>query len=207
MLSLNNQNTIIFIYFIYLTLNFITSFFPGEYFFPLGLLFFKMASGNFLVGKGLSIQGFDTYIQPVLEEKGYSIPDKLGNYSSIDQGGIFISMVGEGDLETILDETLIQAGKNIEKVEKELREKRVTDKQIAYRFQVSTTEWVEKEEDRVFKGIFKVIGIYQDNSTASKLFQPKAQEILLENLRKKLYETEKEFNSTLKNLGQRLSNI
>ena len=53
-----------------------------------------MGSGNFLVGKGLSLKGFSRYIEPLLKEKGCKVTDILyiGQRNIHKEEGVLISI-------------------------------------------------------------------------------------------------------------------
>jgi hypothetical protein len=82
-----------------------------------------MASANILVGKqGLSIDGFENYIEPELVRRGYMIADRISvNGSEIGkEGDIFISLIGDlapplKKLEESLTEAEINAGNDTQK--------------------------------------------------------------------------------------------
>lgn len=146
-----------------------------------------MASGNFLIGNDLSIEGFNQYVQPLFEERGYSVQDKLAIPEENYQKRILASVVGEGDLEAEINDMLVESGKIIDKAEAERRQRiGGIPNPIALEHQVSViSHWEtrEGEEDvRVDKGKYETIGIYHSDDTASQLFPSIAQEYLLKYL-------------------------
>ncbi len=148
-----------------------------------------MVSGNFLIGRDLPLKGFDKYIQPLLEEKGYSVENKLSAMAG-KNGTIITSIVGEGDLEKTIEETLFEVKKLIEKE----NEGKYRTEHIAFPHQIM---YLDGEGHQT-------IGIYKDNKTASQLFPSIAQKYLLEEL-----ETQaSEVSDTIKSLlGKKLSEL
>lgn len=165
-----------------------------------------MASGNFLVGKDLPLEGFDKYILPLLEEKGYSVMDRIsvGNKSN---KSILVSVAGAGDLEKEINDALVRSRKIIETDENELVKANFGFNQVAWSYQVSEfVAWEDKNDKKVenYIGIYSVLGLYNDDSTASQLFMPIAQSYLLDDLGKKV----DGIKNKIKNiLGKRLSEI
>lgn len=154
-----------------------------------------MSSGNILIGENLSMDGFDTYVRPVLEREGYSVTDKLSvNYyppgkKTYATGGILISLIGNSaestDLEAEVSKMLVTAGEEIKRAEAERQSRVSGSPQIAYKFQVSQhSHFEDKEEGRVpvDKGQYDLIGVYQNDHTASQLFPSIAQGYLVEDV-------------------------
>ena len=163
-----------------------------------------MASGNFLIGDDLSVEGFGKYVLPVFEGKGYSVQDKLAVQRSDDNHKtVLVSVVGLGDLEKAIDGMLVEAGKIID----EDQRARGYDKTLAWKHQVSSTHWVPEESGRnvpVETGKYETIGAYQANGTASQLFPSIAQGYLLEGLEAKADSIVEQIRNLL---DQRLSDI
>jgi len=170
-----------------------------------------MASGNFLIGKDLSLEVFKQYVQPILEKRGYSVQDKLSvlDPASSCQRIILVSIVGEGDLEKGINDLLIESGKVIEKSDAEIGEQDGnSSNSIAFKYQVSKfSHWVMnkgKKDVRVDKGQYETRGIYQSDDVASQLFPLIAQEYLLEGLEAKAEGVIEQIKSLL---GEKLSDL
>lgn len=152
-----------------------------------------MGSGNFLIGEGLSLQGFEQYVQPLLEKKGCYVKDKLAiNQDNLSTKKILVSISGKGDLDKTIDYLLVKTGKILEK---ELDKKGVAGR-TAYSHQISQYTYPEKMQGKkghVCKGKYKVLGVYQDEGTASKLFPALAQNYLLDGLETKADEVAEKF--------------
>lgn len=168
-----------------------------------------MTSGNFLIGSDLSLEGFGQYVQPILEERGYSVQDKLSIPYAGHQRTILASVVGGGDLEKGINDVLVQSGQVIDEKEAERRQQPGSSRNlIAWKHQVSEfSHWERKEgeEDvRVDKGQYETIGTYQTDNTASQLFPSIAQEYLLKGVKVKAGEVVQQVKSLL---GKRLSDL
>lgn len=159
-----------------------------------------MASGNFLIGKDLSLRGFDKYVEPLFKKKGYSVNDRLD--VPYDQArAIIVSVSGEGDLEKGINDSLVKSG---EVLDAEMKKFGFKDR-IAYNHQVSQfSHWEGKvgTGKKIELGIYKTLGLYQEEGTASKLFSSLAQKYLVEGLEDKIEEVaEKAKNLLGKRLG------
>ena len=152
-------------------------------------------SGNFIIGENLSIEGFDRFVKPRLETLGYSTPDKIELYicKQPEDNILLVSISGMGDLEVNLHRALVQAGEDFEK-EKPRDTQRT---KISYLHE----EEIDGKKVDIHKGIFHVLGMYQDISTASQLFPSIAQKYLLDNIRVKAEDIHGELDS----LANRLS--
>ncbi|MFH1181516.1 MAG: hypothetical protein V1702_01020 [Candidatus Woesearchaeota archaeon] len=131
-----------------------------------------MPSGTFLIGKGLSIDAFKAYVQPLMQEGGYSVRDIL----EVPQGhgiSILVSVAGEGDLEKVMNRILVKAGEAVEKVESTKEERLAWAYQVSRR--VNQNEW---------KGLFEPLGVYEADDTASTLFPAIAQRYMLNGIGK-----------------------
>ena len=145
-----------------------------------------MASGNFLIGKDLSLKGFDKYVEPLFKKKGYSVQDRL-NVSHDQDKAILISVSGEGDLEKGISDALVKSGEIMDAEMKELG----FDKMISYNHQVSQfSHWEGKvgTGKKIVLGIYKTIGVYKEDDAASKLFPSIAQKYLLDGLEDRIEE-------------------
>ncbi len=138
-----------------------------------------MVSGNFVVGYSMELELFDEYVLPALSERGCFVPDRL-DYQPLRESGkrVFISLVGEGDLEKTLNDTLVELGDSIEGIQEE-RERKGKEKD-AYPHNFHTVKVLGKPgEETVMKGIYEVEGVYDSDATASRMFPILAQRYLL----------------------------
>jgi len=165
-----------------------------------------MVSGNFLIGDGLSLEGFKLYVQPLFEGRGYSIQDRLS--VSVREGvsnnkKILTSVVGEGDLEKGINDCLVEAGNAVEAETK----KKGFEGMSAYNHQISSFSHHEGEGEnrkRVNVGRYQTVGSYQADDTASQLFPAIAQEYLLKSVEAKADEVVNQVKSLL---DQKLSDL
>ena len=165
-----------------------------------------MTSGNFLIGESLFLPAFSKWVLPVFEGVGYSVIDRVEvkpNYREVGVGGssLLVSIAGEGDLEKVVNELLIRTGDTIETSE-ELRKQGMHREVLDINVRgFSHHEEKNGEEVAVYRGKYKVIGIYKEFNTASQLFPTIAQKYLLQGVRE---EVEK-ISGKLKSLGKSLS--
>jgi len=150
-----------------------------------------MTSGNFLIGNNLSLEAFDQYILPRLEEKGYGIDAKIFVSRPHSQTeGILVSFIGPGNLETILSDTLVEVGEDFEKAQRDGAVRTAGPAQTClYRFNVSELSHWEREGEeshQVRKGVFETLGIYANTATASTLFSGLAQGYILDAVQRKI---------------------
>ncbi len=151
-----------------------------------------MSSGNFEIGSGLSMRGFEKYVKPSLEKYHAEITDIL-SYSEVGKEKIFVSLIGDASssaLENTVRISLNEAHSNLEEEEK--NRGNVRKEIIAWAHQVKDYEG-EK---------FNVVGLYQDNETASKVFQNLAIEYSTKNLDYILEESKEEIRRFGKELSQ-----
>jgi len=151
-----------------------------------------MTSGNYLVGKDLSMSGFELYVQSELEQAGYSVPDKL-QVTDDDSTKILVSLVGE-DTENSLNDALVKAVEKMEKENKGIPERDY----IAWKHQVCGYD--SKGGD---VGKFDTLGTYSDDATASSLFSELAHKYLLAGLDGQV----DEFKGKLGEIGHVLSEL
>lgn len=145
-----------------------------------------MTSGNFLIGEGLSMEGFEEYAQPAFEEKGYSVADKLFVPFGVSQKAVLVSVSGEGDLEMGINEALSGVADSLREIERK----------DGFGGNRSTASlYVEK---------FKTLGTYQADDTASSLFPALAQQYLLGIVDDKVKEVERHIRNFL---GKQVKNI
>ncbi len=114
-----------------------------------------MTSGNFIIGHDLSLEGFNYYLKPNFEKYKVQITDfMIFNRSSINKS-LLISLTGNnGSLEEMIKKSFEEACNSIEKDQKD-------NKRIAYTYQIRLSD----------NSFFETLGIYQDDKTASKVYQ------------------------------------
>jgi len=171
-----------------------------------------MVSGNFLIGKGLSLEGFNAFVQPVFEEKGYFVKDKLVIFPNTHYKKLLVSIKGDENLENSINTILIESGIIIGKAQARAIELNSQTSggeycPLAYSHEVSKFDHWEKNGEKnicIDKGLYTTLGIYDSDDSASKLFPSIAQEYLLE-----ILETKTEAIKTkIKNLlGSKLSEL
>lgn len=147
-----------------------------------------MASGNFVIGNDLSLEGFNTCVQPVLEEKGCAVSDKLVVNQRF-HTAILTSISGGENLEDTVKSSLIDVK---EKLEGEMREKGGREVSV-YPHQVIG-----------LGGGYFAEGVYQSDSTASELFPSIAQKYLLRDVGSSVGEVAEKIKSLLE---QKLSDL
>lgn len=138
-----------------------------------------MVSGTFLIGRGLKLKGFTTFIEPILKSQRYFINDKLALGKSYECNERILFSLSNGDnLENAVKESIVKAEKDIEEYQKNFdKNKKYGEEQIAW------TSQIGKEH-------YEVIGIYDDNKTASMNFPLIAQKYLCEVAEKSIDEFE-----------------
>ncbi len=116
-----------------------------------------MVSGNFIIGDGLSLEGFNYYIKPNLEKDKIKITDFMVFKERLGSGSLnkhlLVSLIGKnGFLEEAVKKNMEEAYISIEKdqKEKDLRE------MVARGYQVKYLE---------------ILGLYTNNKTALKVYQ------------------------------------
>ncbi len=139
-----------------------------------------MSSGNFEIGEGLSMEGFKEYIKPNLEKYKTQVTDMM---SYADRAGekILVSLIGDATpsaLENTVKISLDEAHKILQDKE------RTNEDKSAWTHQVKTYGG-EK---------FNTIGIYQNNETASKVFQNLAIEYSTKNINNVLTKAKSDIN-------------
>jgi hypothetical protein len=160
-----------------------------------------MVSGNFLIGNDLKLDAFDQYVIPTLRDQGFEVSNKIAVRYNNNQKAILVSVEGEGDLEKSINQALIDSG---EVLEEEMEQYRITGTRqlpTTWDHNVRYCEWENKEGKRVKThcGIFKTLGSYDKNDTASSLFPILAQKYLFEETRL----ITKEFQKQVRALMQR----
>lgn len=191
-----------------------------------------MPSGNFLVGNSkLTLELYQNYIEPVLEERGYTVPDRIVVPVELEDGHpenmVLISIVGEGNLERVISETLPIIRKGIiEKIEKEpgfarkkgqddvdyvfsIIEKKIPGYPLPHllldmcgKYDHSKGRWtLEKETD------YKVLGTYQEDNTASQLFPTLAQRYIMAGIEAQAQRLINTLREELQDFGETLSRL
>lgn len=115
-----------------------------------------MGSINFYVGQNLPLTDFGEYLEPELTNRGMTVTDKIElryhpTYGAI---GIFVAAHGEGDLEDILMQSISQVYRRSKAGEIDRRVKSLLAESL----------------DGYSDEYFQILGVYQDNETASKIF-------------------------------------
>ncbi|MFH1400670.1 MAG: hypothetical protein ABIH41_04060 [Nanoarchaeota archaeon] len=139
-----------------------------------------MGSGNYLIGNGLSMEGFTQYILPMFAERGFVVPDRFATGADSTNRAVLISMVGQGNLERGVSEILVASGVMLDDLQKKLSQR--GEPLLAWKHQVSGFSHVEGQGEQqvsVFEGIYEVIGTYQADDAASQLFPSIAQGYIL----------------------------
>ena len=166
-----------------------------------------MASGNFLIGyHNLSLAGFNKYVEPSLEKRGYSVQDRIAVVAPNESQGrvILTSIVGGQikDLEREINAALIEAGEEIERGE---AQKPMGERVLHVYVSVYSHHEGEGPSTRaVNKGAFQMIGVYKGDKTASDLFPSLAQKYLLEEVEQKAESVVEEVKALL---GKKLSDL
>lgn len=156
-----------------------------------------MASGNFIIGYNLIFDNFRENVEPILNESGYFVKDKLSLIAETRSGFgkiILASIVGEGDLEAGVNNALLDTYRKLKKMQKgepiSTDNPKVSAEEdytlLGFR---DSTDKRKKNGEIIFeyhKGMYKVLGLYGENETASQLFPAIAQEYLLEDVKRKV---------------------
>jgi len=168
-----------------------------------------MASGNYLIGENLSLEGFKEYVQPALQEQGYTVQDKIkvSTGNGFNENSLLVSIVGEDNIENKLNDLLVEVGEHVEKVYEE--SERPLEDQIALKYQISglgRPKIVDGNDrpTRVEEGYFVVLGTYEGDDTASELFPTLAQKYLLKDVERNAEEVMRKVKGLL---GKKLSDL
>jgi hypothetical protein len=152
-----------------------------------------MGSGNFEIGRHLSMNGFNEYVKPSLNKYKAKITDIM-SYTDKNNKKILVSLKGgEGNqfaLENLVKISLSEAYYNL-LCDEENNPQNRGNILPAMPYQVKDFEG-EK---------FNTIGLYQDNETASKVFQSLAIEYSAKNIGIILDEAK----NKIKNFGEKFS--
>jgi len=148
-----------------------------------------MASGNFLIGNGLSYDGFREYVLPVFEKSGLTIPNSISIPSSY-IGRVFTSIIGDKEegLDSVVNQLLVNCGLVLDNLHKES-----SSSLSVYSMHVMGLE----SGSRNNKGIYEVVGIYESDEMASELFPVIAQSYLIDVLGKKVGEVNEKIKRML----------
>jgi len=149
-----------------------------------------MPSAHYLVGQnGLPLAGFKKYIEPELVSRGCTVPDRLQVDPGLgDEGNILISLVGEGNLEEILEQSIEKAGVEAERDRVEAHEQHSRATYISGGHQVK---------------FYQEVGTYEDDQTATGLFKAVSLRFLIEAANEQISEVDKRLDE----LSQRFSRI
>ena len=157
-----------------------------------------MTSGNFFIGRDLSIEHFTKYVIPELTQRGCTVYDKMAVHDTHGTTILTsISTLGEKNLETILDDALVQSGRNIPDQQNAPSQKHFS----AYHVSESHYQKQEGKNVNVYTGIYTVIGVYTDEKTATQLFQLIAQKYVAQETKEEIAKLEQK----IKRVALRLS--
>ena len=148
-----------------------------------------------MIGKYLKLEGFNQYIKPNLEKHKTEIKDIL-SYEENGKGRVLVALIGDVDinaLERIVKTSIEEAFLVIKKDYLEANSKNDHSTLTAF-----PTEIVYGD-----KPLFKTIGLYQNNKTASKVFQNLAGKYSLIDLKSQLKYTDE----ILKDFGEKFKNF
>ncbi len=116
-----------------------------------------MTSGNFIIGDDLSLEGFNHYIKPNLEKYQAKVIDFMIFNGRLNSGSsnkhLLVSLIGKNEsLDEVVKKSMKEAYPFIEKDQREIEFRNMTAQiyQIKY---------------------FETLGLYQDDKTASKVYQ------------------------------------
>ena len=141
-----------------------------------------MGSGNFEIGKGLSMKGFNDYVKPFLLEYKAEVTDVM-QYTDRVRNGLIVSLRGgvgnQFGLENTVKVSLNEAAKILSE-----QEKVSSESKSAWAHEVKESEGV----------IFNTLGLYKNNETASKVFQNLAIEYSAKNIDSVLSKVENSIN-------------
>ena len=124
-----------------------------------------MSSGNFVIGEDLSLQGFNQYIRPNLEKYKSEITDFLV-YSENNRKRILVSLIGNADPIALEQTVKISLEESLPIIQKDFKEKNDIGNLPPLTSQAHQIKGFGKDD-----WLFNTIGLYQDNETASKVFQ------------------------------------
>jgi len=154
-----------------------------------------MSSGNFIIGEDLSLEGFNTYVKPRLEEYKTEVKDYLV-FKDHSHSRVLVSLLGkEGILERIVKISLDEAHKILEKEDKEKGDSRYN--------KIAWPREIKNYQNGKLQEIYKVIGVYQNDETASKIFQSLAVEYSAKNINSILSEATRQ----IRYFGEKLKNF
>lgn len=149
-----------------------------------------MSSGNFEIGSRLSLEEFNQYVKPIFEKYKAQITDIMPYKEKED--GLLMSLIGDST-PSALENTVKISLNEIHKKLYDEREDEEGNQKISVAFKVKDSDG-EK---------YKTLGLFQDNETASKVFQNLAFEYSLKNLDNVL----KNASYEIKQFGEKFKNF
>lgn len=166
-----------------------------------------MGSGNFLIGVDLSYEGFDEYIKPYLDSKNVVVTDRMmiNNPHATHEKTLLMAISGRGILEEIINDAMVGCYKKVDSDMKNSPSPFSTgpNKPKAYTFQIANTQYYRDKDNKQQSkevGRFEVLGTYNDDATASKLFSLIAQKFLSQEVSAEIDDLSEKFED----LGKKL---
>lgn len=151
-----------------------------------------MSSGNFIVGKDLSIQGFNHYVLPFLEKYKSEVTDIM-SFKDRYEKYLLISIIGDANKDT-LERTINNSIKEARPLAEEDFQEKSRNKD-----NFSLIAW---PHELSFEHT-KTLGLYQDNETASKVYQNLAIEYSARSVRTTLESELKLIKSTMSSFAEK----
>ncbi len=150
-----------------------------------------MQSGNYILGNGLTIAGFNHYIKPLLEKQAVELTDYMEFTSNLFEANnaehILVSVKGT-NLTNMVKESIHSARKIIDDVSRQFQEN-----QLAWGHQISSRG----------NPYLKELGVYSDEETASKVYQNLAVQYSLDSLHSAVEEKTEEIKEMLNEFGNK----
>jgi hypothetical protein len=141
-----------------------------------------MSSGNFAIGKDLSLEGFNHYIKPILEKYKSEVTDVFSYVEEYSER-VLVSLIGDAKPEALERILRISIEEVLPKVKEDLNKyssRNDFPKSAVWEHHINNTDGA----------IFNTIGLYSDNKTASRIFQNLAVKYSLIDLESQLEKTE-----------------
>lgn len=135
-----------------------------------GCVIGTMSSGNYIVGSGLSIEGFEEYVEPNLEREGVEVvnrtevPYETGRPRYKRTSGVLVSVTGEGRLEDAVNAAVLQGVADMEEED--------------WDAESSAEPFYLAENPDYEEPIVHMLGEYADDETATDLFDEYARDHL-----------------------------
>lgn len=132
-----------------------------------------MVSGNYILGRNLSLDGFADYVEPHLADTGIEVPDravvpyKTDDYAPERHQGILVSVTGDGELTSAVHSAVLRGVDDIAAED--------WDAETVEPHQLAAVP--DYEEPFV-----RTLGTYADDSTASDVFGMYARQQLAEDV-------------------------